>query len=49
MIKVKKLLKSPLALAGNFLILFAPLIVTKINCITFWGEPECPECLMQDK
>ena len=46
---LKKLFRKPIGLLGSFLILIAPLIITKSACISFWGEPECPECLLQDK
>lgn len=47
--RAKKLLRKPIGLLCSFLISIAPLIVTKTACISFWGEPECPECLLHDK
>lgn len=42
--KNKKYLKL-LSMISSFLILVAPIFVSASACVTFWGEPECPDCL----
>lgn len=38
--------KTLLNLMCTFLIALAPVILEKVNCILLWGEPECPDTLM---
>lgn len=42
---MKEKLKTPLKVVCSVLLLVAPLIVTNGFCLSFWGEPECPDCL----
>lgn len=42
---MKEKLRTPLRVICSLLLLAAPLIVTTNYCITFWGEPDCPDCL----
>lgn len=46
---MKKLSKKPIRLLGSFLILIAPFIAGSFASVFLWGEPECPECLKQQK
>ncbi|AKL94327.1 hypothetical protein CACET_c08180 [Clostridium aceticum] len=31
----------------NLLIFIAPLFISKVACFSFWGEPNCPDCLKE--
>lgn len=37
--------RKSLNLLCSFLIVLAPALLQKTNCIFFWGEPECPDDL----
>lgn len=46
---MKKLFRKPIGLLGSFLVLIAPFIAGSLASVFLWGEPECPECLKQQR
>lgn len=44
--KENHIIKTSLRLLCSILIALAPIMLQKTNCILMWGEPECPEDLL---
>jgi cyclic lactone autoinducer peptide len=45
--KGNSILKKPLRIICNFLILLAPLVIVETASLFIWGEPECPDSLKE--